>query len=96
MLTCNEIKITGIVKTIYPLITTVNKLNVVRFVLEHQSILEEYGQLRKVYCKMFCMILGAVDTNDLLLEQTVKVDGFISANSQQQIVLHVNKIEKLN
>ncbi len=91
---CNEVILTGVVKKIYPPIVTVNKVKVERFVLEHQSVQEENGALRKVYCKMFCMILG----NELsdILDLTVKVYGFIGANSQGQLVLHVNKIEKLN
>ncbi len=91
----NEIKLTGVIKKVYPLVTTINNVNVARFILEHQSVLKENNQLRKVFCKMFCVVVGSSNL-DNLLNCNVKILGFVSTNSQQQLVLHVNEIEKLN
>lgn len=91
----NEVVLTGIVQKIYPPLTTPAGVVVSRFVLEHLSSQIENEQKRQVRCKMFCVIIGSELTSSLL-ETNVEVRGFLNTNLQKQLILHINKIEKLD
>lgn len=90
----NEVIITGIIQKIYPLVLTPVGVKVSRFVLEHSSEQIENNQQRKVHCKIFCVKVGSELGCDLLNSQ-VSVSGFLSTNMQKQLVLHINKIDKI-
>jgi primosomal replication protein N len=91
----NEVKITGFIKKIYPLVTTPNGVKITRLILEHNSTQEEHYKKRKVYCKVFCLLVGSELSLDFI-DAHVEAYGFLSANAQQQLVLHISKIKKLN
>lgn len=91
----NEVVITGIIKKIYPQIITPAGVVVSRFVLEHESSQIENQQSRRVHCKMFCVLIGD-KLESLMLETQVEVRGFLNINLQKQLILHINKIKKLD
>ena len=91
----NQIIITGEIIKIYPLIYTPNNAIVSRFILKHLSEQYENLQIRNVYCRLFCVQIGS-DIDDGLLNNFVEIQGFLNTNSQKQLIVHINKIRKLN
>lgn len=87
--------LTGFVKKIYPIFTTPNGVNVSRFVLEHRSTQNENNISREIAFNMFCVKVGG-ELDHQYLDSYIEVCGFIHLNRQKQLVLHVNKITKLN
>lgn len=95
MLQINQIIITGEITKLYPLINTPNNVKVSRFVVKHVSQQEENLHTRNVSCKLFCVVIGSV-LDDKWLNAQVEIHGFLNTNAQQQLVVHVNKIKKLD
>lgn len=91
----NQVVVTGEITKLYPLINTPNNVIVSRFVLKHVSEQEESSQKRKVLCKLFCVVIGD-KLGDDWLDAMVEIHGFLNTNAQQQVVVHVNKIRKLD
>ncbi len=88
----NSVQLSGVITKIYPLIETPAKVKVARFVVEHSSAIEENLQYRKVFCRVFCIMLGDALSDDALNRQ-VMVSGFLNTNSKQQLILHIQKIK---
>ena len=91
----NELTLSGYIKKIYPIALTPAGTSVARFVLEHFSSQIEAGTKRQVRCKVFCVYVGGNIAENMLAQQ-VKVNGFLSTNSQQELVLHITKIQNLD
>lgn len=87
-MSCNQVKLSGIITKIYPLRHTPAGVKILRFVLEHDSKQEESGALCRVKCRMFCVWVNP--GLDKITEYTnVEVAGFISQNAKLQLVLHI-------
>jgi primosomal replication protein N len=91
----NQVVVTGEITKLYPLINTPNNVIVSRFVLKHVSEQAENSQKRKVLCRLFCVVIGD-KLGDDWLDAMVEIHGFLNTNAQQQVVVHVNKIRKLD
>ncbi len=93
----NELKLSGQIVKIYQIRKTINGLNVLTFVLEHQSIQCEVGQNRNVKCRIYCILLDAENSLAAKLDSSfVTLQGFLSQNSKLQIVFHVTQIKFLD
>lgn len=91
----NEVKLSGQVVKTYPVIKTPVGVEVVRFVLEHNSKQVELNITRQVKCKIFCVYVGGSSELDWL-NSHVSIVGFLSTNAQKELVLHITKIKKLD
>ena len=89
----NKTIFSGKVIKLYPLRQTPEGLQIASFVLEHSSTQSEAKIDRAVNCRMLCLIVGVSETQLAdLAAGFVSVEGFLSQNSKQQIVLNVTQI----
>lgn len=91
----NEVKLSGTITKYYPGLTTPSGRQINRFVLEHLSEQLEAGVSRIVKCRIFCVYIQ----DDIVMESLnnhVNIKGFLSVNSQNKLVLHVNEIKFLD
>jgi|JI91814CRNA_FD_contig_31_6110886_length_584_multi_3_in_0_out_0_1 primosomal replication protein N len=91
----NEICLTGIISKIYPAVVTPAGVSVARLVLEHNSEQVEGGIKRRVKCKIYCVYVAGKILAEWL-NCRISVVGFLSINSQKEIVLHITKIKNLD
>jgi primosomal replication protein N len=89
----NEVHLSGLINKIYPPIHTPSGVVVSRMQLAHRSEQFEGGVRRRVTCNLYCISVAAV-IDPALLGTQVCVSGFLSQNSQKQLVLHLSKIHK--
>lgn len=91
----NEVRLTGLITKIYPSMTTPSGVKVARIVVEHVSEQVEGGIKRKVRCKIYCvMVPGEID--EVMLDSHVEINGFLSINTQKQLVLHITNLKNLD
>lgn len=89
-MSCNHIKLSGLITKVYPIRRTPSGVNVARFVLEHFSTQLEAGATCEIKCKMFCIWIEPI--HELIQEGNfVEVEGFMSQNAKLQLVLHVTE-----
>ena len=91
----NEVCLTGIISKIYPAVVTPAGVSVARLVLEHNSEQVEGGIKRRVKCKIYCVYVAGKNLAEWL-NCRISVVGFLSINSQKEIVLHITKIKNLD
>lgn len=91
----NEVCLTGIISKIYPAVVTPVGVSVARLVLEHNSEQVEGGIKRRVKCKIYCVYVAGKILAEWL-NCRISVVGFLSINSQKEIVLHITKIKNLD
>lgn len=91
----NEVCLTGIISKIYPVVVTPAGVSVARLVLEHDSEQVEGGIKRRVKCKIYCVYVAGKILAEWL-NCRISVVGFLSINSQKEIVLHITKIKNLD
>lgn len=91
----NEVCLTGIISKIYPVVVTPTGVSVARLVLEHNSEQVEGGIKRRVKCKIYCVYVAGKILAEWL-NCRISVVGFLSINSQKEIVLHITKIKNLD
>ncbi len=89
----NEVHLSGIINKIYPPLTTPSGVVVSRMQLVHYSEQLEGGAKRRVTCNLYCISIAAAIDRDLL-QNSVCVSGFLSQNSQKQLVLHITNLHK--
>ena len=91
----NEVCLTGVISKIYPAVVTPAGVSVARLVLEHNSEQVEGGIKRRVKCKIYCVYVACKILAEWL-NCRISVVGFLSINSQKEIVLHITKIKNLD
>ena len=91
----NEVCLTGIISKIYPVVVTPTGVSVARLVLEHNSEQVEGGIKCRVKCKIYCVYVAGKILAEWL-NCRISVVGFLSINSQKEIVLHITKIKNLD
>jgi primosomal replication protein N len=92
----NQVEISGEIIKLYPTRYTLQKLPVVSFVLNHESIQLERGSSKMVNCRLFCIYIEDDSLLNLnLINQKVNLTGFLSLNAKSQLVLHVKKLDFL-
>lgn len=91
----NEVKLSGQIIKIYPVVTTPAGVKIARFTLEHNSKQIEGEIVRQVSCKIFCVYVDGEISSDLL-NNHISVIGFLSTNAQKELVLHITKIKNLD
>lgn len=94
MLPCNQINLSGIVAKVYENVITPNNVKVARFVLKHSSVQMESNEPRNVQCRIFCICLENITLPEL--NDEIIVTGFLSMNSQKNLVLHTQTVKILN
>ncbi len=88
----NEVNLTGVITKIYPIFTTPGGVKVSRFFLEHKSEQLENGQKRRVNCKIFCVAI-ANEICESMSGYQVNVNGFLSVNAQNKLILNITNIQ---
>ena len=91
----NEVHLTGIITKTYPIFTTPSGVKVSRFLLEHKSEQLENGQKRRVNCKVFCIAIAA-EVCESMSGCHVSVNGFLSVNAQNKLILNITNIQNLD
>lgn len=89
-MSCNQLRLGGLITKVYPIRYTPSGVAVARFVLEHFSIQLEANANCRVKCRMFCIWL---DPGTQLIQDNmeIEVSGFISQNAKLQLVLHITE-----
>ncbi|MDD3266283.1 MAG: hypothetical protein PHC75_03790 [Burkholderiales bacterium] len=95
MLQTNITTLTGFIKKIYPKFITPSGVSITRFVLVHESMQKENNISRQVSFEMFCIKIGEF-IDEIIVGSYVEICGFIHVNRQKQLILHTDKITKLN
>ncbi|MEN9945844.1 MAG: hypothetical protein RLZZ293_230 [Pseudomonadota bacterium] len=91
----NQVKLSGIISKVYPLMTSPTGAVISRIILTHNSQQLESKVLRKVHCNIFCVAINQNLSQEWLNCQVV-VSGFLSMNMQKQIVLHITNLQNLD
>jgi hypothetical protein len=89
----NKITITGKIIKEYPIKQTLNK-KIRSFVIQHDSLINENGNIQNIKCKLYCIIINEnILLEPELINKNVVLEGFISQNASGNLVLYVKQIK---
>ena len=93
----NHIILSGKVLSISPNSYTPSGVLIQRFFLEHDSQQFDSGVKRKVNCKLLCLLLNTkLSDKNIVIGSHVTIEGFISMNSKEQIVLNIQNLNVIS
>lgn len=93
----NQIKISGQIVKVYSPRVTPFGIEVVSFILAHQSMQAEAQEDRQIDCRLFCIAIGldGLHANGIL-NQNVVAQGFLANNKKGQMAFHLKQITFLD